>query len=764
MRKINRLFTSAASMVLASAIAAPAFAQQAPAGDDEAVAGELVVYGKGETRQVQTLNADDIAEAPAGTSALKVLEKLPSVSFQSANGLGTNEWSTRITVRGFNQNQLGFTLDGVPLGDMSYGNFNGLHISRAISSENLGRSTLNQGAGALDTASSSNLGGTLEFYSRTPTDDFGVDLQGSFGSESAYRLFGRLDTGDMGAGVKGYVSLVRIDAPKWKGQGKQEAWQINSKLTMPLGEKGSLSAFFNYSNFKDDDYMDTSPYLISKYGWDWDYIRNDYPTALAIASNLQSDLVNYSHYCENYPGYSQTICADDTYYDGYGLRKDYLMGANLNVDITDAVSLELTPYYHSNRGLGTWWTPYVPTPGGASLSVRSTTYDIERRGLTGALTFKFGNNELKVGGWYEDNDHTLARYHYPLAAGTTSSIKPHEWPTNPFSMPFRYFMNFKTSQYFVQDTWQVTDAFKITAGFKGLSVSIDNVYDVSSTSSLAARDTTGKLKSRDMFLPQVGVNYQLSSGIEAFASYAENMRAFTTQPFTTNRAGFQAIQNTIKPETSWTVEGGLRFNLGGFKGSLAGYHVKFSDRQLAVQPCQIVVGCASILSNVGSVTTNGFELAGTYKLTSALSFFTSYSYTDAKYDQDVLSGQVWATKGKQVVDTPKHLFNAELSYDDGHFMGKIAANVQSKRYYTYINDNYVDGRTLVDAMIGYRFGDGDSALSGVEVQVNATNLFDKRYIATLGQNGLTFSDPGGFLQSMLVGAPQQFYVSLRKRF
>ena len=37
-----------------------------------------------------------------------------------------------INIRGFNQNQLGFTLDGVPLGDMSYGNTNGLHISRAI--------------------------------------------------------------------------------------------------------------------------------------------------------------------------------------------------------------------------------------------------------------------------------------------------------------------------------------------------------------------------------------------------------------------------------------------------------------------------------------------------------------------------------------------------------------------------------------------------------------------------------------------------------
>jgi hypothetical protein len=54
-------------------------------------------------------------------------------------------------VRGFNENQLGFTLDGVPLGDMSYGNHNGLHISRAVPSEDVGRVSLSQGAGALST-------------------------------------------------------------------------------------------------------------------------------------------------------------------------------------------------------------------------------------------------------------------------------------------------------------------------------------------------------------------------------------------------------------------------------------------------------------------------------------------------------------------------------------------------------------------------------------------------------------------------------------
>src|SRR5947207_4552393 len=93
------------------------------------------VLGTGQSRQVQNISRADIAKATPGTSPLKVLEKLPGVSFQSSDPFGAYEWSTRISIRGFNQSQLGFTLDDIPLGDMSYGNNNGLHISRAIASE-----------------------------------------------------------------------------------------------------------------------------------------------------------------------------------------------------------------------------------------------------------------------------------------------------------------------------------------------------------------------------------------------------------------------------------------------------------------------------------------------------------------------------------------------------------------------------------------------------------------------------------------------------
>ena len=198
---------------------------------------EISVFGQGQTRQVQSLNAEQLAQFPAGTSPLKSIEKLPGVNFQSADPYGAYEWSTRIVVRGFNQNQMGFTLDGVPLGDMSYANHNGLHISRAIMSENMGRVSLSQGAGALSTASTSNLGGTLEFTSANPEDTFGIMTNASVGSDSAQRLFLRVDSGTLSTGTQFYVSAASQETDKWKGAGEQNQDYINpvsyTHLTLP---------------------------------------------------------------------------------------------------------------------------------------------------------------------------------------------------------------------------------------------------------------------------------------------------------------------------------------------------------------------------------------------------------------------------------------------------------------------------------------------------------------------------------------------------
>lgn len=284
-------FLSSAALI-GIAIPARAFAAEAdaqplaPVTDTESAraseAGEIVVYGKGEVRQVTEIGAKDIELTTAGSSPFIALRKLPGVNFQSADPFGVYEWSTRITLRGFNQNQLGFTLDGVLLGDMSYGNTNGLHISRAIIADNIGSTRVSQGAGALGTASTSNLGGTIEFFSRSPQDELGIAGNVTYGESSTFRAYGTLDTGDLG-GFKAYISAAHIEADKWKGFGIQRATQVNGKLVADFSPSTTFTAFVNFSDRKENDYQDLSQEMIGRLGLRWDNISDNWPLAVQIA-------------------------------------------------------------------------------------------------------------------------------------------------------------------------------------------------------------------------------------------------------------------------------------------------------------------------------------------------------------------------------------------------------------------------------------------------------------------------------------------------
>ena len=89
---------------------------------DEPTAGpdqvdEIVVIGTGETRSVSTLVPSNLEMLPPGTSIQKALNILPGVMSQSIDALGVNEQSLSLQVRGFSTTHLGYSLDGMPLGD-----------------------------------------------------------------------------------------------------------------------------------------------------------------------------------------------------------------------------------------------------------------------------------------------------------------------------------------------------------------------------------------------------------------------------------------------------------------------------------------------------------------------------------------------------------------------------------------------------------------------------------------------------------------------
>eukprot|EP01035_Chromulina_nebulosa_P012248 gene12248-16336_t len=63
---------------------------------------------------------------------------VPSVLYITADPWGNNEQNAQIFIHGFNFQQLGYTMDGLPLGDQNYGNYNGLSPQRAVIAENVG--------------------------------------------------------------------------------------------------------------------------------------------------------------------------------------------------------------------------------------------------------------------------------------------------------------------------------------------------------------------------------------------------------------------------------------------------------------------------------------------------------------------------------------------------------------------------------------------------------------------------------------------------
>ena len=736
----HRITTLCAASALA--LAAPAHAQSSDSTQLERV---TISLGRGQLRSVQSLTKVDFENAIAGTSPLATVSRLPGVNFQSADPLGNYEWSTRFTVRSFSQNQLGFTLDDVPLGDMSYGNFNGLHISRAISSENVARAVLSQGTGSLDTASSSNLGGTLHFYSSDPLTKFGLQAAQTFGSNADRRSFLRVDSGATSLG-QFYLSYTNQDADKWKGAGQQRQSQWNFKYVKEFGDN-RFAAFLNTSERKEMDYQDMSLEMIQRLGYKADNFYPDFNAAVQ-ASNA---------YCGNAAGKPYVAQCDDAYYAASGLRNDQLAGATLDAKLAETLHLKTTLYYHHNKGAGLWYTPYVKSPDGTPVSLRTTEYGIKRGGLIVGLDYELAMHKIKVGFWHENNDFDQARRFYATPPAAVPS--PYDFPSNPFLTQWQYKFNTKTDQFSVSDNVTVTNDLTVGFGFKSLRVKIDG------NAVVGANNPSGSITASNGFLPQLGVNYQLSSSDEVFASAARNIRAFQgsalgASPYATTANGFAAIQGSLKPETSDTVEAGWRTQQSGYEGSVTAYVVNFRNRLLGVQQGAGIVGNPTVLSNVGGVRTLGLEAALSVRLAPGLSWYNSVSQSRSTYRNDVLSnGVTIATSGKRVVDAPDSMIKSILGYDNGRLFGNIGLDYMSKRYYTYLNDGSVPSRTLFNLSGGYRTK-SLGFVSEARLQVGVSNLTDRKYVSTIGSNGFSNSDPTGTGQTLLMGAPRQVFVTL----
>ena len=710
---------------------------------------EITANGKGSSRQVESISSAELNQLMPGGSPMLAVARLPSVNFQSADTFGSYEWSERITVRGFNQNQLGFTLDDLPLGDMSYGNLNGLHISRAVATENISRTTLSAGTGSLSTASSSNLGGTLQFYSKDPSKERGTSFNVGTGSFNTGHFFGRYETGQTDMG-RAYASLTSQTSNKWKGTGADRQVMFNSKWVNEFGGN-KLTAFFNSSDRREVDYQDLSLAMINQFGQGIDNTYPNFGQALNIANTVCGNTVNGK--ATNY-----TPACDYQYYAGSGLRQDQISGVSLKSNFDDNLSTKASVYHHNNNGAGTWYTPYVASPNGSPISERTTEYAINRSGVLGELNYTAGIHAIKAAFWYEDNLFNNARRYYSVSPTAPSS--PYDFPSNPFYTQWQYQFDTKTTVVSLEDSVTLSPTTTFNFGAKSLNSSITGNLQVGDPSS----KPQGSIPASKPFLPQIGLTYALDRSSELFAGVAQNMRAYQAAgvagPFSTSTPGFKAILSTLRPETSTTYEAGWRFNNDTHQDLVSVYDIEFKDRWLGIQVGPGIVGNPSVLANVGGVSMKGIEVSDSWKMGSGYSWYNGASVNKSTYTSNYVSnGVTYNTNGNTLVDTPSMLFKSILSYDTAAYFGNLSLDYMGKRFYTYSNDASVPSRTLLNGMIGYKLGNA-TGMSDAVLQLSITNITDQKYISTIGSNGFSYSDPQGTSQTVLPGAPRALFLSL----
>lgn len=746
---------------------------------------ELAVVARPYRAQTVNVSAAMLQRSVPGTNPMKVLGQLPGVMFQSNDPQGLDTWSAQIMMHGFQQQEIGMTLDGIPLGEMTYRNYNGTNPLQAISSENVASMDVSRSAGAETIAATNNLGGSIEYISSDPKNKMGGQINQMFGSNATFHTFVRVDSGKLNAsGTKFYVSYMRNDSQMWKGYGEQFLQQVNAKIVQPIGERSKISAFFDWSDLHMDSYADYSFEMLDKIGQRQNYYNNGslsgYQTAYNAALAVQGLGGGYPNYMSGLsdPG-------DAAYYGGAGNNVDLLGGLKADLQITDRLRWTTTVYGHNQQNQTTWVTPYFPSPNGAPLSDAVKEPMIRRFGILSAMHYNIARNELALGVWYENNHYSspMNAYAEPtLINGVLSGPLVNDLGnfSNPFAPIFNQTYNTNTFTAFVNDTYHPMRNLDLHFGFKSVlnTTRVGNGYLNQDYYGNVGPITSGVgLTTAKAFLPHIGIAYRFLPGHEIFVDISENVHVYPqcgyklcASPFSTLQSAFDSTH--VRPETAWTYAIGYRFNNRLISASVYGYRTNFNNRLQQVTS-GTPINPVSTVENVGSVTMNGVDAGLTIRPIRGLELYNSVSYNHAVYDQNLtLQGITYNLKNQQVVNYPRFMYKSRLSYTWHNATAWIDGSYMSARNYSYVGDVKAPSYWMANMGAEYKFGNLGQYIHGADFVQNlalsftVSNLTNTRYISSMGENAnpMSLSTGAYSFQSFLMGPPRQYFGSIRAEF
>ncbi len=765
--------------VFASAFASTLGAQQASAqeaaeiGDDEVVVtGRRVstaglAIGADETSNTVAVTREALLSAPSGISGLKMLEGLPGFNVQTDGALGLYEFGNSVTVRAFNFNQIGFVLDGIPMGRPDA--FGGSPIFRYVDNENLQVVRASPGAGDVSLPSATSLGPMVEYLTTEPSEEFAATISVAFGDDNLRRTFIKVQSGDIN-GFSGYVSRSKTDSDLWRGPGTIDREHLEGKAQYKFDEDTKISLQFVHNDFFDYDspsvsraqYESPTGDLAGNTGRDYAYLG--YVPDLGFGPDVPYQNSNYTQY----------------YIDRVNQREDLLVAGHFETNVIDGVTAHLTGYWESKDGYGVSPDTYsfsqanyleqaavgLPVVPARGVQYGLSTVGGDRYGAVGGAAIELGMHTIEIGAWYENETYHRGQFRTNKVGGNPAG--------EPLLDEIVYLRRDYTSernfvQFNVKDSVSLfDDRLVVEAGFKSLFLDYElsgyrdfddysRVVGGMPVAGYGPQVVTSEFN--DAFLPMVGAVFELTDTEQLFASYSQNFAlprgaddiysVVTTEP-----------PPELEGETSKNYEIGLRTNRPTFNAALAVYYVTFDNRieitggELAGSPGAI----QTFAQNVGSVESYGVELTGNWKpalLRGYAYFNANLTYNKSTFQDDFNS---LGLPGNELPDSPNWLATGGVTVEPTPWIvANVTARYVGMRYADFINTQEMESYTVLDAYLDIGDGFGVGPLKGVKARMNVTNITDKDTLS------FTFTTVNGtaFYRPL---APRTFQFSLVGEF
>jgi len=219
-----------------------------------------------------------------------------------------------------------------------------------------------------------------------------------------------------------------------------------------------------------------------------------------------------------------------------------------------------------------------------------------------------------------------------------------------------------------------------------------------------------------------GLLYLFDNGLAPYVSYTTSYEA---APYSNLGVDNQPLREPVESEQ---FELGLKFKpweKALFTASVFQLTEENGEVQIQAPPPRF--------GQIGESRTRGFEFEGRMEMAEGLDVVATYTYLDTEVMKS--SASLAAQEGNRLPGVPEHVASLWLTYTfrdsclEGLSVGSGVRYVGSS-YGDAANSIGIPSYTLFDASIGYDLGKASASLQGASLRLSATNLADKRYVAS----------------------------------